>query len=142
MAVDAKLLVLDEPTIGLDIIFRKEFYSNVLNDYFDQERTILITTHQVEEIENLLTDIMFINNGRLVLNTSMDALPGQFSELLAKKESVDDARQLKPIHEREMFGKKIMTFAGADRDKLKSLGEVRTPAIADLFVAMMRGAAA
>jgi ABC-2 type transport system ATP-binding protein len=142
MAVDAKLLVLDEPTIGLDIIFRKEFYSNVLNDYFDQERTILITTHQVEEIENLLTDIMFINTGRLVLNTSMDALPGQFSELLAKKESVDDARQLKPIHEREMFGKKIMTFAGADRDKLKSLGEVRTPAIADLFVAMMRGAAA
>jgi ABC-2 type transport system ATP-binding protein len=141
MAVDAKLLVLDEPTLGLDIIFRKEFYSNILNDYFDQERTILITTHQVEEIENLLTDVMFINNGRLILNTDMDTLPGQFAELLAKKEFVDDARQMKPIHEREMFGKRIMTFAGADRDKLNRLGEVRTPAIADLFVAMMKGAA-
>ena len=141
MAVDAKLLVLDEPTIGLDIIFRKEFYSNVLNDYFDQERTILITTHQVEEIENLLTDIMFIDNGRIVLNTDMDTLPEKFSELLARKECVEDARQMKPIHEREMFGKRIMTFVGADRNRLSSLGEVRTPAIADLFVAMVKGAA-
>lgn len=141
MAVDAKLLVLDEPTLGLDIIFRKEFYSNVLNDYFDQERTILITTHQVEEIENLLTDIMFIDNGRIVLNTDMDTLPEKFSELLARKECVEDARQMKPIHEREMFGKRIMTFVGADRSRLSSFGEVRTPAIADLFVAMVKGAA-
>jgi ABC-2 type transport system ATP-binding protein len=140
MAVDAKLLVLDEPTLGLDIIFRKEFYSNVVNDYFDQERTILITTHQVEEIENLLTDVMFIDDGKLVLSSSMDSLPKQFAELLANKDSVQSARELKPIHEREMFGKKIMTFAGADREKLKQFGEVRTPAIADLFVAMMKRA--
>jgi ABC-2 type transport system ATP-binding protein len=141
MAIDAKLLVLDEPTIGLDIIFRKEFYSNILNDYFDQERTILITTHQVEEVEYLLTDVMFINDGRLVLNASMDALPEQFVELSASKENAERARQLKPIHERDMFGKKIMTFAGVNRDQLLEYGEVRTPAIADLFVAMIRGAA-
>ena len=140
MAIDARLLVLDEPTLGLDIIFRKEFYSNILNDYFDQERTILITTHQVEEIENLLTDVMFINDGRLVLNSSMEGLSEHYSELLANKESVQNARALNPIHEREMFGKKIMTYAGADRERLKQLGEVRTPAIADLFVAMMKGA--
>lgn len=140
MAIDAKLLVLDEPTLGLDIIFRKEFYSNILNDYFDQERTILITTHQVEEIENLLTDVMFINDGKLVLNSSMDGLSGRYAELLANKDCVQSARGLNPIHEREMFGQKIMTFAGADREKLKQLGEVRTPAIADLFVAIMKGA--
>jgi ABC-2 type transport system ATP-binding protein len=139
-AIDAKLLVLDEPTLGLDIIFRKEFYSNILNDYFDQERTILITTHQVEEIENLLTDVMFINNGRLILNASMDALPLQFAELSASGANAEKARQFRPIHERDMFGKKIMTFSGVDRDQLTSFGEVRTPAIADLFVAMMRGA--
>jgi ABC-2 type transport system ATP-binding protein len=142
IAIDAKLLVLDEPTIGLDIIFRKEFYSNVLNDYFDQERTILITTHPVEEIENLLTDVMFINNGRLVLNASMDSLPQQFVELLASGENADHARQLRPIHERDMFGKKIMTFEGVARDQLKRFGEVRTPAIADLFVAKVKGATA
>ncbi|MDH4047485.1 MAG: ABC transporter ATP-binding protein [Gammaproteobacteria bacterium] len=139
-AIDAKLLVLDEPTLGLDIIFRKEFYSNVLNDYFDQERTILITTHQVEEIENLLTDVMFINDGRLVLNSPMDQLPERYVELQATGDNAELARKLNPIHERDMFGKKIMTFEGVGRDRLKALGEVRTPAIADLFVAKVKGA--
>ena len=140
-AIDAKLLVLDEPTLGLDIIFRKEFYSNVLNDYFDQERTILITTHQVEEIENLLTDVMFINDGKLVLDSTMDQLPDRYAELLASGENAEKARKFNPIHERDMFGKKIMTFEGVGRDHLKTFGEVRTPAIADLFVAKVKGAA-
>lgn len=141
MAIDARLLVLDEPTLGLDIIFRKEFYSNILNDYFDQERTILVTTHQVEEIENLLTDVMFINNGRVVLNSSMDQLPERYVELMASGENADRARRLNPIFERDMFGKKIMTFEGIARDQLQGFGDVRTPAIADLFVAKVKGAA-
>ena len=141
-AIDAKLLVLDEPTLGLDIIFRKDFYSNLLGDYFDEERTIIITTHQVEEIENLLTDIMFINNGRIVLDASMDALPGQYVELLASGENADRARQLNPIFERDVFGKKVLTFEGINREQLTGLGELRTPDIADLFVAKVKGAAA
>ncbi|HSD71075.1 MAG TPA: ABC transporter ATP-binding protein [Woeseiaceae bacterium] len=141
MAIDARLLVLDEPTLGLDIIFRKEFYSNILNDYFDQERTILVTTHQVEEIENLLTDVMFINNGRVVLNSSMDQLPERYVELMASGENADRARRLNPIFERDMFGKKIMTFEGIARDQLQGFGDLRTPAIADLFVAKVKGAA-
>ena len=140
-AIDAKLLVLDEPTLGLDIIFRKEFYGNLLNDYFDGERTILITTHQVEEIENLLTDIMFINDGRLLLDTTMESLPGDFAELTTSSENADRARQLGPIYERDVFGKKVMTFQGLDRDRLKGLGETRTPSVADLFVAKVKGAA-
>jgi ABC-2 type transport system ATP-binding protein len=139
-AIDAKLLVLDEPTLGLDIIFRKEFYGNLLNDYFDGERTILITTHQVEEIENLLTDIMFINDGRLLLNTTMESLPGDFVELTTSSENADRARQLGPIYERDVFGKKVMTFQGLDRDRLKGLGETHTPSVADLFVAKVKGA--
>ncbi len=142
MAVDAKLLVLDEPTLGLDIIFRKEFYSNLLNDYFDEGRTILITTHQVEEIENLLTDLMFINNGKLVLNTTMDSLPDQYTELMTSGEDAERARALKPIYERDVFGKKAFTFEGISREQLQGLGEVRTPGIADLFVAKVKGAAA
>ena len=141
-AIDAKLLVLDEPTLGLDIIFRKEFYFNLLNDYFDGERTILITTHQVEEIENLLTDVMFINDGKLLLNTSMESLPDTFIELVTTGEDADRARGLGPIYERDVFGKKVMTFEGVDREKLQGLGEAHTPSIADLFVAKVKGAAA
>ncbi len=141
-AIDAKLLVLDEPTLGLDIIFRKEFYSNLLNDYFDGERTIIITTHQVEEIENLLTDVMFINDGKIILDTSMDVLPEQYVELLASGEGAEAARRLNPIHERDVFGKKVLMFEGVSRDRLESMGEVRTPDVADLFVAKIKGAAA
>lgn len=141
-AIDAKLLVLDEPTLGLDIIFRKEFYGNLLTDYFDGERTILITTHQVEEIENLMTDIMFINEGRILLDSSMDALPNMYFELVTSGEDADKARQLGPIYERDVFGKKVMTFEGVNRERLAGLGEAHTPSVADLFVAKVKGAAA
>lgn len=141
-AVDAKLLVLDEPTLGLDILFRKEFYRNLLSDYFDDERTILITTHQVEEIENLLTDVMFINNGKIVLDASMESLPERYVELLTSGEAVERAREMKPIFEREVFGKKVLTFEDVSRTTLESLGEIRTPDIADLFVAKVKGEAA
>ena len=141
-AIDARLLVLDEPTLGLDIIFRKEFYGNLLNDYFDGERTILITTHQVEEIENLLTDIMFINEGRIILYTTMDSLAGQYSELMASGDNADKARSFGPIFERDVFGKKAMVFEGVSREQLADLGELRTPSVADLFVAKVKGAAA
>jgi ABC-2 type transport system ATP-binding protein len=140
-AIDARLLVLDEPTLGLDIIFRKEFYGNLLNDYFDGERTILITTHQVEEVENLLTDIMFINDGRIILDRSMDSLTEAYAELIASGENADKARRLNPIYERDVFGKKVMTFEGISRDQLDGLGEVHTPSVADLFVAKIKGAA-
>ena len=141
-AIDAKLLVLDEPTLGLDIIFRKEFYGNLLNDYFDGERTILITTHQVEEIENLLTDLMFINYGKIVLDTRMEDLPARYVELMATGDDANAARQLNPIHEREVFGKKVLMFEDVSRDRLEGMGEVRTPGVADLFVAKVKGAAA
>ena len=141
-AIDAKLLVLDEPTLGLDIIFRKEFYGNLLNDYFDGERTILITTHQVEEIENLLTDIMFINDGQILLNASMEALPDSYVELVTSGDNADSARNLGPIYERDLFGKKVMTFEEVAREKLAGFGEMHTPSIADLFVAKIKGAAA
>ncbi|MDZ7644447.1 MAG: ABC transporter ATP-binding protein [Woeseiaceae bacterium] len=141
-AVDAKLLVLDEPTLGLDIIFRKEFYSNLLNDYFDQDRTILITTHQVEEIENLLTHVMFISDGRLVLDAPMDSLSSRYVELLTSGDKAEKARQFKPIYEREIFGRKVLTFEGVQRESLQEFGELRTPAVADLFVAKVKGAAA
>ena len=142
MAIDAKLLVLDEPTLGLDPIFRKEFYGNLLNDYFDGERTILITTHQVEEIEYLLTDIMFINDGGLLLNTEMEKLPESYVELTTTGENADRARGLRPLYERDVFGKKVMTFEGIDRSKLEGLGEIHTPSVVDLFVAKVKGAAA
>ncbi len=141
-AIDAKLLVLDEPTLGLDIIYRKEFYANLLNDYFDGERTILITTHQVEEVENLLTDIMFINDGRILLDASMESLPESFVELVTSGENVEMARSHGPLYERDMFGKKVMTFETSDRQKLSGLGELHTPSVADLFVAKVKGAAA
>ena len=141
-AIDAKLLILDEPTLGLDIIFRKEFYGNLLNDYFDGERTILITTHQVEEIENLLTDIMFINDGQILLNASMEALPDSYVELVTSGDNADSARNLGPIYERDLFGKKVMTFEEVAREKLAGFGEMHTPSVADLFVAKIKGAAA
>ncbi|MEM1173587.1 MAG: ABC transporter ATP-binding protein [Pseudomonadota bacterium] len=141
-AIDAKLLVLDEPTLGLDIIFRKEFYSNLLSDYFDENRTILVTTHQVEEIENILTDVMFIVDGKILLDSPMDDIAEKYVELLAAGDNADKARNYRPIHERDVFGKKVMLFEGTDRDMLSQLGELHTPSIADLFVAKVKGAAA
>ena len=140
MAIDAKLLVLDEPTLGLDILFRKEFYANLLNDYFDEERTILITTHQVEEIENLLTDIMFINDGRILLDSPMDALGETYIELMTAGEKAQKARGLGPIAESEIFGKSVMLYEGVSREHLEGLGEIRIPSVADLFVAKIKEA--
>ena len=138
MAIDAKLLVLDEPTLGLDILFRKEFYANLLSDYFDEERTILVTTHQVEEIENLLTDIMFISDGKILLDSPMDALSDSYVELSTSGENAQKARGLRPIAENEMFGKSVMLFEGISREHLKGFGEMRTPSVADLFVAKVK----
>ena len=138
-AIDAQLLVLDEPTLGLDIIFRKEFYGNLLNDYFDGERTIIITTHQVEEIENLLTDVMFIDDGRIVLDSTMESLSERYSEVHASGDDAQKAAARGPIYQQEMFGKSIMIFEDGDRESFKQFGEVRTPDIADLFVAKVKG---
>ena len=140
MSIDAKLLVLDEPTLGLDILFRKEFYANLLNDYFDEERTILITTHQVEEIENLLTDVMFINDGKILLDSTMDDLGDKYIELMASGENAQKARGLGPVSESEMFGKSVMLFEGVSREHLEGLGEIRIPSVADLFVAKIKEA--
>jgi ABC-2 type transport system ATP-binding protein len=137
MAIDAKLLVLDEPTLGLDLLYRKQFYDSLLNDYFDRSRTIVVTTHQVEEIQQILTDMMFINHGRIVLDCSMEDFEARYAELTVRPEHVVAARALGPINERQVLGRSIMLFDGADREKLAALGEVRTPSIADLFVAVM-----
>jgi ABC-2 type transport system ATP-binding protein len=139
MAIDARLLVLDEPTLGLDIIFRKQFYDSLLNDYFDKSRTIIVTTHQVEEIQHVLTDLMFIDRGRIVLDTSMEELESRYAEVMVRPEHVAAARALKPIHERQVFGRSVMLFDHVDRDRLASFGELHTPGIADLFVAMVGG---
>ena len=138
LAIDAKLLVLDEPTLGLDLLYRRAFYDTLLNDYFDHERTILITTHQVEEIENLLTDVMFIQHGRLVLDAPVEQLATRFSQVLVAPDRAAEARALGPFHEREVFGRLAMTFDGRDPGQLAALGEVRTPSIADLFGARMQ----
>jgi ABC-2 type transport system ATP-binding protein len=137
MAIDARLLVLDEPTLGLDILFRKQFYDTLLNDYFDRSRTIVVTTHQVEEIQDVLTDVMFINRGRIVLNCSMEDFQSRYLQLMANPEHVAAARALNPIHERQLFGRSILLFDKATREQLSPLGEIRTPSIADLFVAVM-----
>ena len=137
MAIDARLLVLDEPTLGLDILYRKQFYDALLNDYYDRTRTIVVTTHQVEEIQNVLTDLMFINHGRIVLAGSMEALQARYLELNVATEHVSAARALKPMHERQVLGRSILLYDGADREQLAALGEVRPPGIADLFVAVM-----
>jgi ABC-2 type transport system ATP-binding protein len=137
MALDVKLLVLDEPTLGLDILYRKQFYDSLLNDYFDNTRTIVVTTHQVDEIQDVLTDLMFIHRGRIVLNTGMDELETRYAEVKVAPDQVEAARTLKPLHERQLLGRSIMVFAGTDRKQLASLGDVRTPSIADLFVAVM-----
>jgi len=137
MAIDAKLLVLDEPTLGLDLLFRKQFYDSLLNDYFDRTRTIIVTTHQVEEIQQILTDMMFIDRGRIMLSCSMEDFETRYAELTARPETIAEARAFKPIHERQLLGRSILLFDSVNRGSLAALGEVRTPSIADLFVAVM-----
>jgi len=139
MAIDARLLVLDEPTLGLDLLYRKQFYDTLLNDYFDRNRTIVVTTHQVEEIQHILTDLVFIDRGRIVLATSMEDFERRYLEVMVSPENVAAARALKPIHERQVFGRGILLFDSVDRDRLAALGDVRTPSIADLFVAVIGG---
>src|SRR6266404_4699452 len=137
MAIDAKLLVLDEPTLGLDILYRKQFYDSLLNDYFDRSRTIVVTTHQVDEIQDVLTDLMFIDRGRIVLECSMEKFDSRYLEVMVNPEHLEAARALKPIYERPVFGRSVMLFDHADRQQLAALGEVRRPSIADVFVAVM-----
>ncbi len=137
MAIDARLLVLDEPTLGLDILYRKQFYDSLLNDYFDRSRTIIVTTHQVEEIQHVITDLMFINRGRIVLSCSMEEVESRFVEVMVHPGDVETARALKPIHERQILGRTILMFDGIDRERVAALGDARTPGVADLFVAVL-----
>jgi ABC-2 type transport system ATP-binding protein len=137
MAIDARLLVLDEPTLGLDILYRKQFYDSLLNDYFDRSRTILVTTHQVEEVQDVLTDVAFIDRGRIVLECTMEDFESRYLEVMVRPENVAAARALRPIHERQVFGGSVLLFERVDRHELAALGEVRRPGIADLFVAVM-----
>ena len=139
MAIDARLLVLDEPTLGLDILYRKQFYDSLLNDYFDGSRTIVLTTHQVDEVQDILTDLVFIDRGRIVLDCSMEAFEARYLELTARPDQAAAARALGPIHERQVFGRAILFFDGVERDRLAPFGEVRTPSVADLFVALVGG---
>lgn len=137
MAIDARLLLLDEPTLGLDILVRKQFYDALLNDYFDHSRTIVVTTHQVEEIQDVLTDVVFIDRGRIVFSSSMEDFETRYTEVMVSAENAGAARALRPIRERQVFGRSIFLFDGADRRQLAALGDIRTPSIADLFVAIM-----
>ena len=137
MAIDARLLVLDEPTLGLDILYRKQFYDSLLNDYFDGSRTIIVTTHQVEEVQDVLTDLIFINHGRIVLECTMEQFESRYIEVMVHPDHVAGARSLKPISERQVFGRSVFLFDQVDRNQLAALGDVRTPSIADLFVAVM-----
>jgi ABC-2 type transport system ATP-binding protein len=140
LAIDARLLVLDEPTLGLDLLYRRQFYDTLLNDYFDKERTILLTTHQVEEIENLLTDVIFINHGRITLESPVESLAERYVQLTVGPDQAARARELKPFYEREIFGRVAMFFEGRRLNELEPLGDIRTPSIADLFVAKMQAA--
>ncbi len=142
MAIDARLLVLDEPTLGLDLIYRKSFYDSLLNDYFDRSRTIVVSTHQVEEIQHILTDVVFLDRGRIVLDCSMEDFETRYLEVLVGPEQLAAARALEPIQERQLFGRHILLFDGVERERLAALGEVHTPSLADLFVAMMGSGAA
>jgi ABC-2 type transport system ATP-binding protein len=141
LAIDARLLVLDEPTLGLDLLYRRQFYDTLLNDYFDKERTILVTTHQVEEIENLFTDVIFIKHGRVVLDSSVESIGDRYLQVTVPPDNVARARALQPFYEREVFGRVVMIFEGLASAELAPLGELRTPSIADLFVAKMEKAA-
>ncbi len=140
MAIDARLLVLDEPTLGLDLLYRKSFYDSLLGDYFDGTRTILVTTHQVEEIEHILTDVVFLNQGRIVLNATMESLEARFAQVIVGPEQLEAARALKPINERHALGRSALLFDGVPREQLAPFGEVRTPGLADLFVSLIGGA--
>ena len=142
MAIDARLLILDEPTLGLDILYRKDFYRALLSDYFDEKRTILVTTHQVEEIEHILTDLLFINKGRIVLDCTMEAVAENFVEVAIHPDNRKQAESLRPLYEHQVFGRSIFLYDGIARDELSELGDVRTPSVADLFVAKVRGEAA
>lgn len=137
MAVDAKLLVLDEPTLGLDILYRKQFYDTLLNDYFDHRRTILVTTHQVEEVQHILTDVLFIQSGQITFSSSMEAFETRYTEVMVRPEHLADARALKPLSERQVFGRSVLLFDGLAPEMATTLGEVHTPSLADVFVAMM-----
>ena len=139
MAIDARLLVLDEPTLGLDILYRKQFYQNLLEDYFDENKTIIITTHQIEEVEHILSDLMFIRDGKIVLASSMEEVGERYIEVMVGPQHVNPARALQPISERSVFGKSVMLFDGVARNQLAPLGELHTPSLADLFVATMKG---
>ena len=143
MAIDARLLVLDEPTLGLDIIYRKQFYQNLLEDYFDEKKTVIITTHQVEEVEHILTDLLFIRDGKIVLSASMEEIGERYTEVMVPADKLNAANALAPLDKRTVFGKSVMLFdanrAGVSRDQLAALGETRNPSVADLFVATMKG---
>ncbi len=139
MAIDARLLVLDEPTLGLDILYRKTFYENLLSEYFDENKTIIVTTHQVEEVEHILTDLIFIRDGKIALNASMDEIADRYAEVMVNPDKAEAARALHPLNERQIFGKSIFLFDGVDRARLAALGELHKPSIADLFVATMKG---
>jgi ABC-2 type transport system ATP-binding protein len=139
MAIDARLLVLDEPTLGLDIIYRKQFYQNLLEDYFDEGKTIVITTHQVEEVEHILTDLMFIRDGKIVLAASMEEVGERYTEVMVPNDKVNAANALQPIDRRTVFGKSVMLFDGVPRAQLSAIGETRNISVADLFVATMKG---
>jgi len=138
MAIDVKLLVLDEPTLGLDILYRKQFYSSLLNDYFDEQRTIVITTHQVEEVEHILTDLIFIQDGKIALQSTMEEVELRYVELMVRAEKAEEARKLNPLYERELFGRHIFLYENVERERLAELGEIHTPSVADLFVATMK----